>query len=517
MARRARVGKLTMRTGVLDVLIVGAGVAGVGLACYLRRRRPGESFAILERRDAIGGTWDLFRYPGIRSDSDMCTFGYTFRPWTEPKILADGPSIKRYLNDTAREYDINRSIHFGRRVVRADWSSAERCWTVEVRREADGRLERYRARFLVGCTGYYNYDAGHNPRLPGEESFEGRIVHPQHWPEDLDYTGKRVVVIGSGATAITLVPAMTDRAAHVTMLQRSPTYVLSVPAIDPAVNLWRKLPTGVAYRLARARNIALARALYVLSRSSPNTMRRLLLDQVRRQLRGTVDMRHFTPSYDPWDERLCVVPNGDLFRALRRGKASVMTDHIESFIPSGLRLRSGEVLPADIVVKATGLDVQLMGGMEVFIDGARVQTREHMVYKGVLIQDVPNAAMIFGYTNIAWTLKVELACEYLCRLFKHMDAHGYEQVTPRDRVGLQDSGTILGSLSAGYISRAADRLPRQGKQAPWRVLNDYLRDIWTLRVGSIGDASLEFRCASSTTSARGRNETTKHNARAHAT
>jgi monooxygenase len=480
------------RTEVLDVLIVGAGVSGIGLACHLRRRLPRKSFTILERRAAIGGTWDLFRYPGVRSDSDMCTFGYKFRPWTGPSILADGPAIKEYLSDTAREYDVARRIRFGRKVVRAEWSSAQQCWAVEVHREEDGQPERYLARFLVGCTGYYNHDAGHNPRLPGEGDFQGRIVHPQHWPEDLDYTGRRVVVIGSGATAITLVPAMTDRAAHVTMLQRSPTYVLSVPALDPSADLWRRLPVGLAYRLARARNIALARALYVLSRAMPKTMRRLLLDQVRRQLRGAADMRHFTPTYDPWEERMCVVPNGDLFRALRRGKASVVTDHIEAFTTSGLRLRSGEVLPADIVVKATGLDVQLMGGVEVLVDGAPVRSCDRMVYKGVLLQDVPNAAMMFGYTNIAWTLKVDLACEYLCRLIEHMDQRGYAQVVARDRVGLRTEGTILDSLSAGYIRRAADRLPRQGKEAPWRVLNDYLRDTWTLRMGDIEDGVLEL-------------------------
>ena len=476
----------------LDVLVVGAGVSGIGMACHLRRSFPGKTFAILERRQAIGGTWDLFRYPGIRSDSDMCTFGYQFRPWTGPTILADGPAIKQYLIDTAREYRLEERIHFGRKVLRADWSSAERRWTVEVQRESDGQRQLYRARFVVGCTGYYNHDAGHDPELAAESTFQGRIVHPQRWPEGLDYTGKRVVVIGSGATAITLVPAMTDRAAHVTMLQRSPTYVLSVPAIDPQVGLWRRLPPGVGYRLARARNIGLARLLYVLSRSRPQAMKRLLLAQVRRQLRGTVDMRHFTPDYDPWEQRLCVVPNGDLFRALRQGKATVVTDHIESFTPSGLRLRSGEELPADIVVKATGLELQMLGGVEIRVDGRTVRSNEHMVYKGVLIQDVPNAAMMFGYTNIAWTLKVDLACAYLCRLFQHMDERGYDQVVPRDHDGVAVEGTILGSLSAGYIRRAADRLPRQGQRAPWKVLDDYLRDAWNLRMGSIEDPALDF-------------------------
>jgi len=498
-----------MQVENLDVLIMGAGISGIGMACHLRRRLPEKTFVILERRQAIGGTWDLFRYPGIRSDSDMCTFGYAFRPWTEPKILADGPAIRQYVNDTAREYNLGRTIRFERRVVRAEWSSVDRHWTVEVQREGDGRHERYRARFLVGCTGYYNYDAGHNPRLPGEEHFEGRIVHPQQWPEQLDYIGKRVVVIGSGATAVTLVPAMTDRAAHVTMLQRSPTYILSVPAIDPAASLWSWMPRGVAYRLARARNVALARALYVLSRARPKTVRRLLLREVRRQLRGTVDMRHFTPTYNPWDERMCVVPDGDLFRVLRRGKASIVTDHIESFTSSGLRLRSGEMLPADVVVKATGLDVQLMGGIDVVVDGKPVQSRDQMIYKGVLIQDVPNAAMMFGYSNIAWTLKVDIACEYLCRLLRHMDDHGFEMVVPRDRIGLRTEDTIFGSLSAGYIRRAEDRLPRQGKQTPWKVRNDYVRDMWTLRFGSIKDDVLEFRRADTTSSRGSHGRTTR--------
>jgi cation diffusion facilitator CzcD-associated flavoprotein CzcO len=449
---------------ILDVVFLGAGISGIGAACHLRRSCPDKRFAILERREAIGGTWDLFRYPGIRSDSDMATFGYSFRPWTEPSLLADGPSIRQYVVDTAREYDVERHVRFGRKVMRCTWSSAETCWTVTA--EHDGAVEEYRARFLIGCTGYYNYDAGYAPRFPGEDDFVGTIVHPQHWPETLDYANKRVVVIGSGATAVTLVPTLARTAAHVTMLQRSPSYFLSVPAIDPFAKAMRGLPPKLAYRVTRARNAAIVRSLYVMSRKYPAAMRRLLLAQVRRQLAGAVDMVHFTPSYDPWDERLCVLPNGDLFAALRGDRASIVTDHVAAFTPAGIRLRSGKEIEADIVVKATGLEVEMLGGIEVLVDDVPVRVRDLMVYKGVLVENIPNVAIIFGYTNISWTLKVDLACEYVTRLLRHMDSHGLARVTPRDREGQRTDDTILGSLSSGYIQRAADRLPRQSKRTP---------------------------------------------------
>ena len=445
----------------VDVLIIGAGLSGVGAACHLRRQCPGKTFAIIERREAIGGTWDLFRYPGIRSDSDMYTFGYNFKPWTEPRVLADGPSIRRYVTETAQEYDVEQHIRFGRKVLRADWSSQKKHWSVEVQIESSGKKETWTASFLLGATGYYNYDAGYRPSFEGEARFKGRFVHPQHWPEDLDYSGKRVVVIGSGATAITLVPSMTDKAAHVTMLQRSPTYILSVPAIDTvAERLQRLLPAKIAYRLNRTRNIGVQRFLYAASRRHPKLIRRLILGLIRKQVGDKVDMRHFTPSYNPWDQRLCVVPNGDLFKALRKGKASIETDVIETFTADGIKLRSGEKIKADIVVTATGLEVQMLGGVEMYVDGQPVIPKDHLTYKGMMLQDVPNAAMVIGYTNASWTLRADLVSEYVCRVLNYMDRKGYKVVIPRDFEDSASEDTVMGALTSGYIQRAADRLPR---------------------------------------------------------
>jgi monooxygenase len=478
----------------LDVLIIGAGISGIGAACHLTRECPDKRYAILERRQEIGGTWSLFNYPGIRSDSDMYSFGFSFRPWTEPRVLADGPSIRQYVNDTAQEYDVLKHIRFGRKVTRASWSSEESLWTVETTDEGSGKTETWRARFMIGCTGYYNYDQGYRPEFPGEKDFQGQIVHPQFWPKDLDYKGKRVVIIGSGATAITLVPSMAPDAEHVTMLQRSPTYILSLPSIDKvAAKLQKWLPSKLAYKINRTRNILLARGLYEFARRRPDAMKRFLLGRVKKQIGTQSDMRHFTPSYNPWDERLCVVPSGDLFKAIRAGKASVETDHIDCFTQDGIRLKSGQELKADIIVTATGLQVQMLGGTEMVVDGEAIRPREHMIYKGVLMQDVPNAAMIVGYTNISWTLKVDIACEYICRLLKHMDAKGYRMAVPRDEAGCMDEqNTILGALSSGYVMRASDTLPRQGTQSPWQVSQNYLRDVPELRYGKIEDGVLRF-------------------------
>lgn len=482
-----------MSKQALDVLIIGAGISGIGAACHLTRECPDKRYAILERRDEIGGTWSLFNYPGIRSDSDMYSFGFSFRPWTEPKILADGPSIRQYVNDTAQEYGVFEHIQFGRKVLKASWSSEDALWTVEAT-NAKGKAETYTARFMIGCTGYYNYDKGYKPEFPGEKDFGGQIIHPQFWPKDLNYKGKRVVIIGSGATAITLVPSMAPDAAHVTMLQRSPTYILSLPSIDKvAAKLQKWLPAKLAYKLNRTRNILLARGLYEFARRRPAGMKRFLLGRVKKQIGEQSDMRHFTPSYNPWDERLCIVPSGDLFKAIRAGKASVETDHIDTFTKDGIRLKSGQELKADIIVTATGLNVQMLGGMAAEVDGKRLVPREHMIYKGVLMQDVPNAAMIVGYTNISWTLKVDIACEYICRLLKHMDAKGYTSAVPRDLEGCMDeNNTILGALSSGYVMRAAGELPRQGTQSPWQVSQNYLRDVPELRYGKIEDGVLRF-------------------------
>ena len=486
-------------THEVDVLIVGAGLSGIGAACHLVREETGRSFAILERRAAVGGTWDLFTYPGIRSDSDMLTFGYSFRPWNGTKVLADGPSIKQYVVDTAEEYGVAEHIRFGRRVVRASWSTDAGRWTVEV--DAGGRREVWTSQFLVGATGYYNYDEGYRPAFPGEEDFcraGGRVVHPQFWPEDLDYAGKRVVIIGSGATAITLVPAMATgegAAGHVTMLQRSPTYIMPVPEHDPVASPLAKLrvPAGFVYKCGRLRNIVLQQAIYKLCRARPALARKALLAGVRAQVGQHVDMKHFTPSYDPWDERLCVVPDGDLFRVLRRGEASIVTDHVETFTETGIRLKSGEEIPVDIVVTATGLQIQLAGGAEIDVDGESVDTRERMLYKGVLMEGVPNAMFVIGYTNASWTLKADLASEYFSRLLQHMAATGYDQVLPvADDADRSDVSVMGDSLRSGYIQRGDAVMPRQGKRMPWQIRNDYFRDAPMLRRGAIQDPALRF-------------------------
>ncbi|MER6096075.1 NAD(P)/FAD-dependent oxidoreductase [Streptomyces sp. NPDC001728] len=479
----------------VDVLIIGAGLSGVSAACHLETGNPGTTYAVLERRAAIGGTWDLFRYPGIRSDSDMYTFGYGFRAWHGTKVLADGSDIRRYVRATAEEHGVGDRILFGRRAVRADWSSDEGRWTVETVDETTGATEVRTARFLVGATGYYDYDAGHRPEFPGEERFGGTFLHPQHWPEDLDHTGKRVVVIGSGATAITLVPAMAGAAAHVTMLQRSPTYIMALPADDPVSVVLRRLrvPARLVHRIGRARNIALQRGLYALSRKAPRTMRRILLAGVRARLGKSVDMRHFTPAYKPWDQRLCVVPGGDLFTTLRSGRASVVTDHIETFTETGVKVGSGEEIPADIVVTATGLRMQLAGGMQMAVDGKPVVTRDHLLYKGVMLDGVPNLAMIIGYTNASWTLKADLASGYVSRLLAHMDRHGHTSVTPVAAEADRSTVSVMGeSLASGYIARGDTIMPRQGTRDPWRIRNDYYRDRRALSRSPIEDRALRF-------------------------
>ncbi|MDI3408143.1 flavin-containing monooxygenase [Streptomyces cavernicola] len=482
----------------VDVLIIGAGLSGISAAVHLSEGNAGASYAILERRARIGGTWDLFRYPGIRSDSDMYTFGYRFRAWRGTKVLAGGADIRRYVQETAEAHDVARHIRFGRRAVSANWSSESGRWTVTTVDEATGERELWSARFLVGATGYYDYDAGHRPELPGDERFGGAFVHPQHWPEDLDYAGKRVVVIGSGATAITLVPSMAAEAAHVTMLQRSPTYILTLPEDDPVSVLLRKLrvPASVVHRVGRARNIALQRGLYALCRKAPRLMRRVLLGAVRAQVGKSVDMRHFTPTYKPWDQRLCVVPNGDLFKTLKSGAASVVTDHIETFTETGVKVRSGEEIPADIVITATGLRVQLVGGMEIAVDGEPVNPHDHVLYKGVMLDGVPNLAIVIGYTNASWTLKADLAAEYLSRLIAYMDGRGLTRVTPVATAADRSEASIMGeSLTSGYIARGDTIMPRQGTRAPWRIWNNYYRDRKALRRAPVEDPALRFERA----------------------
>jgi monooxygenase len=475
----------------VDVLVVGAGLSGIGAAAQLRRHCPGRSVAVLEAREAIGGTWDLFRYPGVRSDSDMHTLGYPFRPWTGATSIADGGAVLRYVRETAREFGVDRLVRHGHRVVRAQWSSPRARWTVDVEL-AGGGTTRLTCGFLHACTGYYRHDAGYTPALPGLDRFGGRVVHPQHWPDDLDTTGKRVVVIGSGATAVTLLPALAETAEHVTMLQRSPSWVLSLPRRDAlAEGLRGRVPARLAYALVRWKNVLLAQATYQLSRRAPGLMRRLLLHAARRQLPEGYDVaRHFTPTYDPWDQRLCFVPGGDLFAAIRSGRASVVTDRIDTFIETGVRTVSGTELPADVVVTATGLEVLVIGGMALAVDGVDVDLAGTVAYKGMMLSGVPNFALAIGYTNASWTLKVDLVNTYVCRLLNRMAARGDAVATPLppptpERVPLID-------LKAGYIQRGLSRLPTQGVRAPWRLHQNYPLDVLALRHGRLDDEGIRF-------------------------
>lgn len=475
-----------------DVLIVGAGLSGIGAAYHLQKECPKKSYLILEGRNAMGGTWDLFRYPGVRSDSDMYTLGYRFRPWRDAKAIADGPSILLYICETAKEYGIDRKIRYGHRAKVASWSSADAMWTVEVAR-SDGQTLRLTCNFLYMCSGYYDYAEGYMPGWPGMERFGGKIVHPQKWPEDLDYKDKRVIVIGSGATSVTLVPAMAETAKHVIMLQRSPTYILALPSQDFIANFLRgKVPARVAYNLVRWKNVLIAMYLYTKARRKPEQVKRWLLRLAQEALGSDYDVRkHFTPRYNPWDQRLCFIPDGDLFRAIRAGKASVVTDEIETFTEKGLLLRSGEELEGDIIVTATGLKVQLMGGMEVWLDGAQVKLSRAMTYKGMMYSDVPNLASSFGYTNASWTLKSDLTAEYVCRLLKHMDAGGYDTCTPRKRdASITEEPAI--DFSSGYIQRAMDVLPKQGSKSPWRLHQNYALDMLEFRFAAVEDGTMEF-------------------------
>jgi monooxygenase len=477
----------------LDVLIVGAGLSGIGAGYHLQDRCPGKTYAILEARGETGGTWDLFRYPGIRSDSDMHTLGYSFRPWTEAKAIADGPSILRYVRQTATDHAIDQRIRFHHRVTRVEWSTEDARWTVEAERSDTGETVQLTCGFLLICGGYYRYDEGYTPDFAGRESFGGQIVHPQHWPEDLDHAGKRVVVIGSGATAVTLVPALAEQAAHVTMLQRSPTYIISLPGEDPIANgLRRLLPARTAYSIVRWKNVLLQLLSYQLSRRRPTFMRKVLRRGVTRNLPVGYDVdTHFTPSYDPWDQRLCLVPDGDLFTAIRSGGASVVTDHVDTFTESGIRLRSGDELEADVVVTATGLNLLLFGGVQVAVDGEDVDLSETMTYKGMMLSDVPNFAFAMGYTNASWTLKADLTSEYVCRLLNHMDATGQRQCVPLKHDASVAEEPFL-DLASGYVQRSVAQFPKQGSKVPWRLRMNYALDVKMLRFGAIEDGTMRF-------------------------
>lgn len=477
----------------VDLLIVGAGLSGIGAAYYLQTHCPKKSYAILEGRDAMGGTWDLFHYPGVRSDSDMYTLGYSFRPWHDPRAIADGPSILAYIRETAQAYSIDQQIRFGHRVRRAEWSSEDMRWTVEAER-ASGEVVRLTCSFLYMCSGYYDYERGHMPEWPGVEQFTGQIVHPQRWPADMDYADKQVVVIGSGATAVTLVPAMAKQAAHVTMLQRSPTYIVSLPTEDAVANWLRgHLPRRLAYSLVRWKNVLNTMFYYNLMRRQPARMKQNLIELVRAQLGPNYDVdTHFTPRYNPWDQRLCLVPDGDLFNAINAGSASVVTDHIDTFTPAGIRLRSGAELTADIIVTATGLVMKLMSGVQLVVDGRAVELSQTMSYKGMMFSDIPNLAGAIGYTNASWTLKCELVSQYVCRLLNFMDKHGYVQCTPRKTDPTITEEPIV-DFTSGYVQRALPSLPSQGSQRPWKLYQNYLLDTITFRLGKVDDGTMEFR------------------------
>ncbi len=474
-----------------DVLIMGAGLSGIDAAYHLRKLCPKKSYVILDQRERIGGTWDLFRYPGIRSDSDMLTMGYSFRPWTSPKAISPGEDIREYIVATARDEGIDQHIRFRHRIVRASWSSPDARWTVEaIHGDESVTLT---CNFLFSCAGYYRYAAGYTPEFRGAERFPGKVVHPQAWPADLDYAGKRVVIIGSGATAVTLVPAMAKTAAHVTMLQRSPTWIVSAPEQDSKANwLRKKLPAKWAYRLARWKNVAFTLYIYQLSQRYPEFVKAGILKKVQEQLGPDFDVAtHFTPRYKPWEQRLCLVPDGDMFQAIRSGHASVVTDQIETFTENGIQLKSGKVLEADVIVTATGLVMQAFGGVDLMVDGRKVDPGSTLAYKGVMISGVPNLASVFGYINASWTLKADLICAYVCRMLNYMDRKGVRQVTARS--GDEKAvAPFVENFSSSYMERALANWPKQGTRKPWRVYQNYVRDIFTLKLAPVNDGILVF-------------------------
>jgi monooxygenase len=488
----ARPPDRTVPTGHFDVLIVGAGLSGVAAGYHIGRSCPSKSFAILEGREAIGGTWDLFRYPGVRSDSDMYTLGYGFRPWSSDKSIAPGPDILAYVRETARIHGIDRKIRFGQHVTNASWDSQTGLWTLDVEVGEEKKLARYSCSFLFMCTGYYDYTAGYTPEWPGFANYRGRIVHPQQWPEDLDYAGKRVVIIGSGATAVTLAPEMAKTAAGVTVLQRSPTYIVARPTED-GIAKWvqKRIPGKLGGTIVRWKNVLLGMYFFGLSRKKPDYVKGEILKGARLYLGPEYDIAtHLTPTYNPWDQRLCLIPDADLFTSIRSGAVTMVTDHIERFTETGLLLKSGKSIDADIIVTATGLKMRLMGGMKLHNDGVPVDLGKTLQYKGMMFSDVPNVALTFGYTNASWTLKCELIAEYVCRLINYMDAKGFAYCTPRREASVAEEPAL--GLTSGYVQRAEAILPKQGSRKPWKLYQNYFLDLAAFRFGKVADGTMEF-------------------------
>ena len=475
-----------------DVLIVGAGISGVSAAYYMQEMCPDKSFAILEGRERIGGTWDLFKYPGIRSDSDMYTLGFAFRPWTSKKAIADGPSIMKYLHDTIEEYDLEKKIILNQFLKKASWSSEDAQWTLEVYAKGEAEPTYYTCNFLSMCSGYYDYKNGYMPDFAGKDLFKGQLIHPQHWPTDLDYSNKKIVVIGSGATAVTLVPELAKKASHVTMLQRSPTYVVSAPDEDKIAN-WmnRVLPSKMAYSISRWRKILFQRMSFAAARKWPNFMKKLLVGGIKKEMGKDYDLKHFWPSYKPWDQRICLVPNSDLFTALKEEKAEVVTDHIETITAGGIKLKSGSTIEADIIVSATGLNMLQMGGASFEVDGEPVDFAKTVAYKSVMFSGIPNLALAFGYTNASWTLKCDLTNQYVCRLINHMDEHNYSSCTPTIRDKNMELLPFL-DFTTGYVMRYIDKLPKSGTKGPWKLKHNYLHDRLTLNRSRLDDEAMVF-------------------------
>ena len=479
-----------------NVVVVGAGISGIGAGYHLQKQCPNKSFVILEGRERFGGTWDLFRYPGIRSDSDMHTMGYRFKPWIDEKFIADGSSILNYLEETIDENNLGNKIRYQHKVLTSSWSSSTSKWTLEVKNLTSGLTENFTCNFLMMCGGYYNYDEGYSPHFENQEQFNGLIIHPQKWPDNLDYKNKKVVVIGSGATAVTIIPAMADQVEHITMLQRSPTYFMSAPDKDMIGNFFKKIfSQKTAYFLTRWKNILMGNYFYKQCVKNPEKVKEMLINGVRAHLGEDYDIdTHFTPKYKPWDERLCFVPNADMFESMKSGKASVVTDHIDQFTETGIKLKSGEELTADIIIKATGLNLQFLNGIDVKVDNSQINISEKLAYKGRMFNDIPNLACSFGYARASWTLGADLSSEYVCKLLNYMDKHGYDYCSPVIGKEVREEGTYL-NLSSGYVKRAIDRMPKQGSREPWKGNQSYLSDVTELRWGSITNDDLHFKTA----------------------